>query len=121
MEQKLGDRIRKYRLLKDIKQSYISRMLGISVSAYGKIERGETHLTIARLAEIGEFLGFSVQEILQPESPQHRIHHTVFTEAVAGSNGEQEDLRKILHSLPVLLQNQHTLMQKLLHVVESKL
>jgi transcriptional regulator with XRE-family HTH domain len=121
MEQKLGDRIRKYRQLRDIKQSYISRMLGISVSAYGKIERGETHLTIARLTEISEFLGFSVQEILQPEQPHQRHHRSGFHEGIAGSNGEQEDLRKILHTLPVLLENQHTLMQKLLHVVESKL
>src|SRR5688572_8086735 len=119
MEQKLGDRIRKYRQLKDMKQSYISRMLGISVSAYGKIERGETHLTITRLTEIGEFLGFSVQEILQPEPPHRGNHHPGSHDAVTGANGE--DLRKILHTLPVLLENQHTLMQKLLHVVESKL
>lgn len=121
MEQKLGDRIRKYRQLKDIKQSYISRMLGISVSAYGKIERGETHLTIARLTEISEFLGFSVQEILQPEQPQNGNQHQRLPAGIAGPNGEQEDLRKILHTLPVLLENQHTLMQRLLHVVESKL
>ena len=119
MEQKLGDRIRKYRQLKDMKQSYISRMLGISVSAYGKIERGETHLTINRLTEISEFLGFSVQEILQPEPPHHRSHHPGIQDAIAGANGD--DLRKILHTLPLLLENQHTLMQKLLHVVESKL
>ena len=121
MEQKLGDRIRKYRQLKDIKQSYISRMLGISVSAYGKIERGETHLTIARLTEIGEFLGFSVQEILEPDPPQNGNPYPRMSGGIAGTAGEQEDLKKILHTLPVLLENQHTLMQKLLYVVESKI
>lgn len=120
MNEKLGDRIRKFRQLKDIKQSYISKMLGLSISAYGKIERGETQITIERLQEIGAFLGFSVSDILEYDIAEKAYGQT-HLHGAAFNKGEQEDLKKILQKLPLLLEGQHNLMQKVLQVVEQKI
>jgi transcriptional regulator with XRE-family HTH domain len=57
-------KIRNIRELKDLKQEYVAKQLGISTRAYSKIETGETQLTIARLNEISQVFGIAVEEIL---------------------------------------------------------
>lgn len=60
----IGDKIRKVRELKGLKQEYVAGKLGLSVTAYGNIERNESSLSFDRLEEIAEVLEVSVQDIL---------------------------------------------------------
>ncbi|HEU4633589.1 MAG TPA: helix-turn-helix transcriptional regulator [Flavisolibacter sp.] len=60
----IGDKIRKVRELKGYKQEYVAGKLGLSVTAYGNIERNESSLSFERLEEIAEVLEVSVQDIL---------------------------------------------------------
>ena len=69
----IGDKIRKVRELKGYKQEYVAGKLGLSVTAYGNIERNESSLSFERLEEIAQVLEVAVQDILNiPE--QLNIH-----------------------------------------------
>lgn len=59
----LGAKIRKLRELKDLKQEYMADRLGISVTAYGKMERDETNIGAERLEQIANVLGMSPEDI----------------------------------------------------------
>jgi len=50
--EKIGQNIRKIRILLDIKQAVMAKMLNLSVTFYGKIERNEVEVKPERLKEI---------------------------------------------------------------------
>jgi transcriptional regulator with XRE-family HTH domain len=60
----IGDKIRKVRELKGLKQEAIATKLGMSVTAYGNLERGESSPSFDRLEEIAAALEVSVQDII---------------------------------------------------------
>jgi transcriptional regulator with XRE-family HTH domain len=59
----LGNKIRKIRDLKGLKQEDIAEKLNITAQAYGKIERNETKLDVDRLAQIAEILGMTPDDV----------------------------------------------------------
>ena len=61
----IGKRIKKLRELRNYTQTYMSVELEISVSAYSKIERDETEISLKRLEQISEILNVSVNGIMQ--------------------------------------------------------
>jgi transcriptional regulator with XRE-family HTH domain len=61
---KIGDKIRKVRELKGLKQENIATALGMSVTAYGNLERGESSPSFDRLEEIAAALEVSVSDIM---------------------------------------------------------
>lgn len=48
----IGENIRKIRILLDIKQAVMAKMLNLSVNFYGKIERNEVEVKPERLKQI---------------------------------------------------------------------
>ena len=60
----IGTKIRYIRENKKITQDYIANKLGISQTAYSKIETNQTQLTIERLKEIAELLEVSETELI---------------------------------------------------------
>ena len=56
----IGENIKKFRELKNMTRDEIADSLGITVGAYGKIERNETDITITRLFRIAEILQVEV-------------------------------------------------------------
>lgn len=60
----IGDKIRKVRELKSYRQEYVAGRLGMSVTAYGNIERGESRLSFERLEQIARVLEVTVPELL---------------------------------------------------------
>jgi transcriptional regulator with XRE-family HTH domain len=61
---KVGDRIKKFRELKNYTQQYMADQLELSISGYGKIERDETDISVSRLEKIAAILGVDIQTIL---------------------------------------------------------
>ena len=61
----IGKRIKKLRELRNYTQTYMSVELEISVSAYSKIERDETEISLKRLEQISEILNVSINGIIQ--------------------------------------------------------
>lgn len=104
----IGDKIRKVRELKGFKQEYVANKLGMSVTAYGNIERNDSSLTFERLEQIAEILEVTVQDILNiPE--QLNIHsisnsnnvgfHHVFNDNRVCTEGEVEAYRQSIAHL----------------------
>ena len=60
----IGNHIKKLRELRNYTQTYISTELEISVSAYSKIERDETEISLKRLNQIAKILKIHVNTIL---------------------------------------------------------
>lgn len=57
--------IRKIRELKNLTREYVAEELKMSMSGYGKIERGEVDLTVSKLIEIAKVLDVSIEFIFR--------------------------------------------------------
>jgi len=55
----IGNNIRKFRILLDIKQATMAEMLNLSVTSYGKLERNEVRIKPERLNQIVAILGIN--------------------------------------------------------------
>ncbi len=62
---KIGDKIKRIRDLKGMKQEDIASLLKITPQAYSKVERNETKLDTERLEEIAKIFKMSVDDIQQ--------------------------------------------------------
>jgi len=60
-----GKVIKNARMSKGIKGKYVAGKLGISLSAYYRIESCETNITIDRADEISNILGMKLIDLLQ--------------------------------------------------------
>ena len=107
---KVGEKIRKIRELKGIKQEDIATALGITQTSYSKIERDETELSLSRLTDIAEKLEVKVEDILFWDPTAVFNHSTVHSYQNFGTFHH--------HSLPVEEKN---LYQKLLAVQEQQI
>ena len=58
-------RIRKIRNAKEYSQEYVSMQLGITMSAYSKIERGITDPSLSRMIQIAAILEFELADFFQ--------------------------------------------------------
>lgn len=61
---KIGEKIRTLRELKNLKQENMATAMGISLTAYGNLERGETPITYDKLEQIANILQVTVQDIV---------------------------------------------------------
>lgn len=78
---KIGEKIVVIRKMRGYSQEYVSMKLKISQSAYGKVERDQTDLTLGRLKEISDILGlpnpadlllFDIDELLAQISTNYK-------------------------------------------------
>mgnify|MGYP000987349740 CR=1 FL=1 len=61
---KLGHKIKKVRELKNLTQEHVAGKLGMTQSAYSKIETEETDITVKRLERIADLLGMLPEELI---------------------------------------------------------
>jgi transcriptional regulator with XRE-family HTH domain len=60
----LVDKIRAFRTIKNFSQENLAQMLGISLTAYAKLERGETEMSYTRLEQIAKAMEVRVVDLL---------------------------------------------------------
>lgn len=60
----IGNNIRRIREIKNYTQEAVAERVGMSVSAYGDIERGKSDVNFTRLGEIAEALEVKPEEIV---------------------------------------------------------
>ncbi|MEY3126471.1 MAG: hypothetical protein RL273_611 [Bacteroidota bacterium] len=60
----IGQKIKKLRELKNLTQSHLANQLGVSQSAYSKLELGESEVTFSKLEKISEALGMKLEEVI---------------------------------------------------------
>jgi transcriptional regulator with XRE-family HTH domain len=70
MKTSIGNKIRKLRDIKEYSQEYMAQKMGITASAYSKIERDETDITFNRLEEIAKILEVDTQTIMNFDEKQ---------------------------------------------------
>jgi transcriptional regulator with XRE-family HTH domain len=61
---KLGEKMRTFRVAKGLSQENIASQLGISATAYAKIERGETDVNFSRLEQIAKIFEVSTLDLI---------------------------------------------------------
>lgn len=59
----IGNKIKKLRELKNFTQQYMAQNLSMTTAGYSKIERGETDLSVNRLADIAKILEVDISTI----------------------------------------------------------
>lgn len=59
----IGENIRKIRILLDIKQAMMAKMLNLSVNFYGKMERNEVDIKPERLKQIAKIFKVDITYI----------------------------------------------------------
>lgn len=60
---KLSEKIKFFRTLKGWTQEDMAEKLGMSITGYGNIERGDTDVTLSKLEEIVRVLGIELREL----------------------------------------------------------
>ena len=60
----IGQKIKKLRELKNLTQTHLAHELGVTQSAYSKIELGESEVTYTKLEKISEVLGMKPEEVI---------------------------------------------------------
>jgi transcriptional regulator with XRE-family HTH domain len=79
----IGQKIKKLRELRNFTQSHMAEELGLSQSAYSKLELGETEITYNKLERVAEVLGMRPEEVIAfNESMVFNVMHNL-----NGSNG----------------------------------
>ena len=66
-----GEKIRKIRIERKLKQEEVADLLSISQRAYSKIENDEVQLKIDRLQQIADILQVDAKKLLPENSSQH--------------------------------------------------
>ena len=69
---KIGDRIRVCRVEKKLSQENLANEIGISITAYYKIERGLTNVSIGRLEQIATCLDVPLTRLLHTSEDIYR-------------------------------------------------
>jgi len=72
-ENNLGTKIRMLRELRNLSQKYMADELNLSLSGYGKLERGETDPSYSRLTKIAHLLQLSIEDLIhfKPYTDEH--------------------------------------------------
>ena len=74
MKVKLGERIRKARIIRGLSQQNMADDLELSVASYSNIERGITDINVSRLIEISHILKIDVSELLKEGEDKKALH-----------------------------------------------
>lgn len=75
----LGLKIRMLRELRNLSQKYMADELNLSLSGYGKLERGETDPSYSRLSKISNILDVSIEELIhfKPHNEEPSLHEHI--------------------------------------------
>lgn len=117
---RIGEKIRRLRESKGFKQEGMARQMGLTTNGYGKIERGESSITLDRLEEIAKVLQVSALDILQLDD---QFVYNINTMNYSATNGivnnysfteqEREALFGQIEALNRIVAMQNELIQKL--------
>lgn len=122
----IGEKIRIKRQTKGIERLDIAAKLGIGENAYGKIERGETSLTVDRLKEIADYLETSIAELIDSTiyydvKNGNHSHVALHNSKVEINDLEQsKSIQKLVELVPSLIEKQNQLMDRVISLLDKK-
>lgn len=97
----IGNKIKMVRCSKEYSQEYVSLKLGISQTAYSKLEKGKTSMTDKKLSDIAIILEVSKEEILNYSEENH-LKTTSLVKIEAALNLLSLDIKKIKEKLDII-------------------
>ena len=116
----IGQKIKKLRELKNLTQTHVAEKLGVSQSAYSKMELGESEVTYGRLEKISEILEMKPEEVISfNESMVFNVMHNQNGGNVFGDiNNTVSDTERQLYQDQInLLKEEVSYLKKMLEKV----
>ena len=111
----LGQKIKKLRELKNFTQSHVASELGITQSAYSKMELGETEVSYSKLTKIAEVLGMAPEEIMTfNEQMIFNVMHNQTGNGFVINKGFTENEKKLYEDQIVHLNEEISYLKKVL-------
>jgi len=111
----IGQKIKKLRELKNFTQSHLASELGITQSAYSKIELGETEVSFSKLTKIAEVFGMSPEEIMTfNEQMIFNVMHNQTGNGFVINKGFTENEKKLYEDQIVHLKEEINYLKKVL-------
>lgn len=107
---RIAEKIRKLREVKGLKQESMAKRMGLTTNGYGKIERGESSITLDRLEQIAQVLEVSMLDILQFDD---NFVYNITTMNNSATNGIVNNY-SLTEAERTLLMNQIEAMQRLI-------
>lgn len=95
LSKKIGEKFKALRTERGLTQEIIADKLDISVSAYAKLERAETEITVTKMEQIALLYGLKVLDLVTSESqPTYNFNNTNNHEVVYQGNFQQDVVTK---------------------------
>lgn len=108
----VGNKIKRFRELRNYTQQYMSDRLKISQNTYSKIETGGIKLTVERLNQIAEVLEVPVEQILSSDNQVFNIHNSNIEKFYGYIETLHEDNKELTQKTIEILNNQLEYLKK---------
>jgi len=104
----IGQKIKKLRELKNLTQTHMAEELGLTQSAYSKLELGETEVPFSRLEKIAGVFGMKPEDVISfNESMVFNVMHNQTGQGfVVNNNNITEGERKLYEDQITLLKDE---------------
>jgi transcriptional regulator with XRE-family HTH domain len=118
---KIGNKIKKLRELKNLTQDHMAKSIGITQSAYSRIELGETEITYSKLEKISEELGMKPEEIISfNESMVFNVMNNQTGNGLVINNQVTDENKSLYDKLIQQLQEENIYLKKLIENLLNK-
>jgi transcriptional regulator with XRE-family HTH domain len=112
---KIGNKIKKLRELKNLTQDHMAKSIGITQSAYSRIELGETEITYSKLEKISEELGMKPEEIIAfNESMVFNVMNNQTGNGLVINNQVNDENKSLYEKLIQQLQEENNYLKKVI-------
>lgn len=118
----IGQKIRKLRENRNFSQEYVAECLGISQTAYSKIENDQTKLTAERITKLSQLFNIPENEFFSFD--QHiEFHNNTITNGYVNSiiQTQKEVYESTIETLQQQINQLNTERNKLLEILADKL
>ena len=118
----IGQKIKKLRELRNFTQSHMAEELGLSQSAYSKLELGETEITYNKLERVAEVLGMRPEEVISfNESMVFNVMHNQTGNGFVINNNQLTEAERHLYEEQIsILKEEVSYLKRLLEQVLAK-
>jgi transcriptional regulator with XRE-family HTH domain len=100
---KLSNNIRRIRVLNGLTQENVANDLGISLTAYGKIEQAKTDISFSRLCQIAEYFKIKpaalLEEVYAPNTAEDSQNYQFKDSRIGKVEKDVEDVKIMIKSL----------------------
>lgn len=98
----IGTKIKKLRELKNLTQEHMATVIGVTQSAYSRLEMGETEITYSKLERIAGELGMKPEEVIAfNESMVFNVMHNQTGNGLIIQNNSLNNEERELYKLQI--------------------